>query len=194
VKCLAHRRTQDCDANCARWLWSARAVKAVPAFVVAVGDPGTLRNFATDAAVWFWTGSSTLQAALDSLGQIKRVTVSDTANITRMVSRPRSGKRKRSRHGKRTGSEKDKSAAEPSGLSITRSVANVVRKNDPCAKRSALSDLNHVRTATTMLAKEQLCRALWLFSFLSVRPATSSRACPLYLSAEVLFRAAAVDV
>jgi len=38
--------------------------------------------------------------------------------------------------------------------------ANVLRENDPCAKRSALRDLNYVRTATTMLAKEQFRRAL----------------------------------
>jgi hypothetical protein len=73
---------------------------------------------------WRSTGSATAQTLLYSVGQIKRVTVSDTPNITRMNSRLRSGRRKRSRFGKRGDSETDEIARDLFSRSITRFVAD----------------------------------------------------------------------
>src|ERR1700685_666740 len=69
VKRLAHRRTQDCDANAARRLCFARTFTAITTFIVVIGNPGTLRNFAADAAIRFEA------VALEWIGDDASVTV-----------------------------------------------------------------------------------------------------------------------
>jgi len=56
---------------------------------------------------WHSTGSATTETLLYCVGQIKRMAISHTPNITRTDSRLRSGRRKKSRFGNRTGSETD---------------------------------------------------------------------------------------